>query len=149
MDPVLYSSNLECLWHLLCSCWVFLWGKVSASVLLYFYSFCRKLPSIYSEEKDKRNSRWEERKENGCEPFWKQNLQHRTHYRSTAVVISWPCNLWITRMQIAVTIASPWLFLEDKTFLKWFWTFLLPLRHSKVCSRSLELYTLKLVFSHL
>lgn len=46
-------------------------------------------------------------------------------------------------MQIAVTIAGLWLFVEDKTFLKLLWTFLVPLRHSKFCSHPTELYMLK------
>lgn len=84
-----------------------------------------------------------EKKKNGCAPFWQSHLQHSTHYRNTLAVISWPCNLWIAGMQIGVTVAGPWLFLEDKTYLKWFWRFLLPLRYSKVRTHPTELYTPK------
>lgn len=71
------------------------------------------------------------------------HTQHSTDYRNTVVATSWPCNLWIAGMETAVTIAGPWLFLEDKTLPKWCWTFLMPLRHSKVCIHPAELYTLK------
>lgn len=80
---LLYLSNLGFLWQLVFSFWMLAWWKVITSVLpnkdslltgkSSLPSFYSQLQSRYTEEKDKINSRWEERDEktereekNGC-----------------------------------------------------------------------------------